>query len=244
MISVCIATLNGARFIRSQLLSILPQIGEEDEVIVSDDGSDDETLDIVRGLNDKRIKIIKGPGLHSPTLNFENAIRAASGDFIFLSDQDDVWKPGKLSVCMKWLERYDCVVSDAEIADSRLNVIEESYFKAHGTRASRLYNLLIKNGYMGCCMAFSRRVAAAALPFPAYVPLHDIWIGNVAAYFFSVRFIGDRLVTFRSHGGNSSFTAHMKSGYSLSRRLAFRLSTARGILSIMLKRKAYGHGII
>lgn len=45
--------------------------------------------------------------------------------------------------------------------------------------------------------------------------MHDLWIGNVAAFRFSVKFIGDRLVTYRCHGGNASFTATGKSGYSM-----------------------------
>lgn len=67
MISVCIATYNGEKFIEQQLMSILSQLGENDEIIISDDKSTDSTRDIISGLNDKRIKIIEGPHAGSPT---------------------------------------------------------------------------------------------------------------------------------------------------------------------------------
>lgn len=114
MISVCIATYNGERFIREQIGSIINQLGNEDEIIISDNGSTDSTIDIIKEIDDKRIKLIKGPEKKSPTSNFENALMHAKGEYIFLSDQDDVWKDNKISICMQYLKHYDCVISDAE----------------------------------------------------------------------------------------------------------------------------------
>ena len=90
MISVCMATYNGEKYIEEQLKSILSQLGENDEVIVSDDSSTDNTLAIVESFNDVRIKIFPNNKFHSPIFNFENALKQATGDYIFLSDQDDV----------------------------------------------------------------------------------------------------------------------------------------------------------
>ena len=112
MISVCIATHNGGRFLKEQLTSILCQIGENDEVIISDDGSTDDTLKIINGFNDKRIIVVnqkspKGLPAHEyATLNFENALKHAMGDYIFLADQDDVWVHNKVAVMMKYLENF------------------------------------------------------------------------------------------------------------------------------------------
>lgn len=74
-------------------------------MVVSDDGSTDNTLVVVRGFDDNRIRVVDGPHRNSPTLNFENALRYAKGDDIFLADQDDVWTADKVKVCMKALER-------------------------------------------------------------------------------------------------------------------------------------------
>ena len=90
MISVCMATYNGEKFVCQQLRSITAQLGTADEVIVSDDGSTDSTLAVIESMGDSRIKTIEGPRRRSPVWNFENALRHAKGDYIFLADQDDV----------------------------------------------------------------------------------------------------------------------------------------------------------
>jgi glycosyltransferase involved in cell wall biosynthesis len=88
--SVCLATHNGAKYIAVQLESILKQLSENDEVIISDESSTDRTLDIIKNFKDKRIKVYEHNGLYSPILNFENALKKASGDIIFLSDQGGI----------------------------------------------------------------------------------------------------------------------------------------------------------
>ena len=89
-ISVCIATFNGEKFIQEQIQSILPQLGEDDEIVVSDDGSTDRTMEILELFKDKRIRLLVNEGKHGFIWNFENALRKAKGDVIFLCDQDDI----------------------------------------------------------------------------------------------------------------------------------------------------------
>ena len=231
MISVCIATYNGARYIGEQLASILKQLSAEDEVVVSDDGSTDGTIDIVRSLNDRRIRIVDGPRRHSPTLNFEWALRNAKGEYIFLADQDDVWIEDKVRRCVEELQKCDCVVSDARVTDSLLNTTSESLFQLMHVRRGRLSNLLWRNGYTGCCMAFKREVLSKALPFPTDIPMHDIWIGNVAAFCGSLHFINDRLLLFRRHDAAASCNGK-GSTYSLWQKLSFRWHTLKNIVKL------------
>jgi len=221
MISVCIATYNGEKYVKQQLASILCQIAKDDEIIISDDGSDDNTLSIVSEFNDSRIKVIDGAHRHSPAFNFENALRHAKGEYIFLSDQDDVWMPNKVEVMLKYLHDVDCVVSDCVVVDGDLNVLNESFYVHNGTKTGIIYNLFVKNGYLGCCMAFNRKIMDAILPFPCDIPMHDIWIGNVAAVKYKVKFIPEKLIKFRRHKYTNSPTAH-KSIYSLKEKLYFR----------------------
>lgn len=231
MISVCIATYNGARYIGEQLASILKQLSAEDEVVVSDDGSTDGTIDIVRSLNDRRIRIVDGPRRHSPTLNFERALRNAKGEYIFLADQDDVWLEGKVTRCVEELQKCDCVVSDARVTDSFLNTTSESLFQLMHVKRGRLSNLLWRNGYTGCCMAFKREVLSKALPFPTDIPMHDIWIGNVAAFCCRLHFIDDRLLLFRRHDTTASCNGK-GSTYSLWQKLSFRWHTLKNIVKL------------
>lgn len=233
MISVCIATYNGERYIRQQIESIVCQLNVDDEIIVSDDGSTDGTLDIVKGIGDKRIKIIEGPGRKSPILNFECALKASKGDFIFLSDQDDVWKPDKVEICMKWLKTYHCVVSDAEVTDNRLKPLYPSLYAIMQVRQGRIYNTIWKNGYTGCCMAFRRNVLEASLPFPKNIPMHDIWIGNVAAYKYNVILIPDRLIHFRRHENTISCNGK-GSKFTIWQQMKFRLNIIKNIIRLLL----------
>ena len=231
MISVCVATYNGEKFIREQIESILCQLSSDDEIIVSDDGSTDGTIVIINCIGDKRIRIIEGPRKHSPTFNFENALKEAKGDYIFLADQDDVWKTNKVEVCMKWLQKYDCVVSDAEVTDSNLNPLYPSLYAIMQVRQGHIYNTVWKNGYTGCCMAFRRNVLEASLPFPKDIPMHDIWIGNVAAYKYNVKFIPDKLILFRRHKETISCNGK-GSKYSMWQQIKFRWNIIKNIVNI------------
>lgn len=234
MISVCIATYNGERFIREQIDSILRQLSSDDEIIVSDDGSTDNTISIINSIDDKRIRVIEGPRKQSPTSNFECALKASKGDFIFMSDQDDVWKPNKVKICMEWLQRYDCVVSDAEVTDSSLNPLYPSLYAIMQVKQGRIYNTIWKNGYTGCCMAFRRNVLEASLPFPKDIPMHDIWIGNVAAYKYNVKFIPDTLIYFRRHEDTTSCNGK-GSKYSIWQQMKFRWSVIKNIANLYIK---------
>ena len=235
MISVCIATYNGEKYIKEQLLSILSQIAPNDEVIISDDGSTDNTLQIINELCDSRIRIIEGPHRHSPTYNFEYALKEAKGEYVFLADQDDIWKEDKVKTCLRWLQSFDCVISDAEVTDEKLRTISSSLYRMLNIRKGKVYNLICKNGYTGCCMAFKQKVKDTVLPFPKDIAMHDIWIGNVAAYRYKVKFIDEKLIYFRRHTSANSCNGK-ESKYSLLQRIAFRWSTIKNLIKLS-KRK-------
>ena len=117
MISVCLATFNGEKYIYQQLSSILSQLSDIDEIIVSDDGSADKTIEIVKSIKDKRIKLFHNPYRQGIIHNVENALRESKGNIIFLSDQDDVWLNNKISVCLQHLQCADLVISDCYVTD-------------------------------------------------------------------------------------------------------------------------------
>ncbi|MFD2939567.1 glycosyltransferase family 2 protein [Flavobacterium notoginsengisoli] len=224
MISVCLATYNGENYIKQQLDSILNQIGIDDEVVISDDNSTDDTVTIINSFNDKRISIHKnkGKGVHQ---NFENAISKSKGDYIFLSDQDDVWMADKVQTCLKDFEKgYDLILSDCSIFNSETGeIVEESFFLFNNSKKGIINNIL-KNSYIGCCMAFSSRLKNKVLPFPKTIPMHDSWIGITGELFFKVNFNKGKLIKYRVHSQNASYTGTGKSEYSLLKKVSFRLS--------------------
>lgn len=224
-ISVCIATYNGEKFILEQLNSILIQLSLLDEIILSDDGSSDKTLSIVDDIKDGRIKVYSNEGEKGFTKNFENALDKATGDIIFLSDQDDVWVDGKVNKMVLELNKYDFVISDATYVDENLNTTFGSHIKHQNMKQGLIRTILLPR-YIGACMAFKKEVLEFALPFPkkSKYCVHDYWLPLIAELYFKFNIIEEELLLFRRHGENDS-NAGLKSPYSIVHRLKVRLYT-------------------
>lgn len=222
MISVCLATYNGSAYIEAQLRSVLEQLSHEDEVVVADDGSTDETIPIVNAIGDPRIRVVATGGKFGVIKNFERALLASRGEFIFLCDQDDVWLPGKVAQCVAALQSHLLVVTDCKVVDSRLDEIAPSFFRLRNSGKGLLHNLW-KNSYLGCCMAFRRELLEYALPFPQGIPMHDMWLGMIAETKGPVAFLESPLLLYRRHALNASETAG-KSSASIARMLADRVA--------------------
>lgn len=237
------ATHNGEKYIKQQLDSILCQLSSNDEVVISDDGSIDSTLKIIKEFNDSRIKVFNQkspiglPGHEYATLNFENALRNAKGDFIFLSDQDDVWTDNKIEVSMKYLKEYDYIVSDAFVTDADLNIISETRF----TKEEKIYfnkylAVVLSTPYQGSCAAFKRCVLDKAMPFPKGTQSHDRWIGNVAAFYYKYKVIPEKLIYYRRHEATTSNTfGKGRRSAGLLKTIGYKLGYIKGLLSIIRK---------
>ena len=211
LVSVCMTTYNGERYLKEQVDSILVQLNVEDELIVSDDGSTDSTLDILTNYNDPRIKIFhhkkESPQIFSfcyTTNNIENALTHAKGDLIFLADQDDVWIEGKVRKMKKILQECDLVLSDCSFVDANLSILVSSKISYENIKIGALNNLY-KNGYLGSSMAFRRHILNSALPFPKNVP-HDIWIGLVGGLIGRFVILFEVTMLYRRHDANVSST--------------------------------------
>jgi glycosyltransferase involved in cell wall biosynthesis len=229
MISVCIATYNGARYIEQQLQSIMTQLGPLDEVVVSDDGSTDGTTSILSKFGDPRIRLIIGDIRLGVIKNFERALGAASGDFIFLCDQDDIWLQGKVDRCLEALKDHHLVVTNCIVVDESLNELSPSFFDLRKSGPGTLRNLW-KNSYLGCCMAMRSSLLNGVLPFPRQIAMHDWWIGLVAEQLGSVCFINEPFSLYRRHSSNASPTA-TKSITPMAIRLKWRFDLARHLLA-------------
>ncbi len=208
MVSVVLAVYNGGEYIKAQLESVLCQLSEADEVIISDDKPSGNTAPAIKEYleNDKRVKYIHGPG-KGVIKNFENAIKNAKGDYIFLCDQDDIWLEGKVSAVLSELEKGALVVMhDAKVVNSDLEVKEESFFASHGSGTGFVKNV-IRNTYIGCCMAFSSKLKPHILPFPDKIPMHDQWIGLVGERAGKVSLIDTPYLLYRRHDATATGAA-------------------------------------
>ncbi|WP_083891510.1 glycosyltransferase family 2 protein [Fibrella aestuarina] len=219
-VSVCMATFNGAKFVKRQLLSILPQLEPLDEIIISDDNSTDDTVSVINSIHDKRIKVHLNKIGSGPTANFQNALYLCSGDIIVLCDQDDIWLPTKLSDIRHALSTSDLVITDCIVVDEKEQIIHESFFALRNSRKGFWRNLY-KNSYVGCCMAFKKEVLSYSLPFPRHIHMHDWWIGLCVEKLGKVYFLDKPLIKYVRHGNNASPTG--EAGYNLLTKLINRL---------------------
>ena len=227
MISVCMAVKNGEQFLGAQLDSILLQLGADDEVVISDDHSSDNTLNVLNSYSDPRIRVMTNPrtGLVN---NFEHALSNSGGEVIFLSDQDDVWMPHKIKSTLPFFNEYDLVVSDCCIVSERLDSLHDSFFEINSS-SHGLFRNLLHNSYMGCCMAFKRSILKKALPFPTNLVTHDQWLGLTAELYGRVTFIPDKLILHRRHDQNASSTAN-ESKQKWSRKISNRYSLIKNLI--------------
>jgi len=229
-------TYNGSHYVRQQMETILRQLDDEDEVVVVDDGSSDETCDIIDGFHDSRIRLFRNEMNCGVVPSFETALRNTTGDIIFLSDQDDLWKAEKVSRFMRIFNdpEVTLALSDADIIDADGRMSGNSYFLARGGFVPGVMQNIFRNHYIGCTMAFRRHMLTYCLPFPKNLPMHDSWIGIVNDSFGKTAYLDEPLVMYRRHGQNVS-----RSG-SLIQRMRWRFNLLRNIIQLRLRTKRGG----
>lgn len=213
-ISVCVATYRGAPWVAEQLASVLAQLGPDDEVVVVDDASPDDTVDRVRAIDDPRIRLIARDQNLGYVRTFEQALHEARGDVLLLADQDDVWEDGRVAAMVAALDAgADVVATNLATLDGP-DRIRGPYGQADwhlraassGHRVRNVLGVLIGNmPYYGCAMGLKRSALRTVLPFPELLTeSHDLWIalhGNVVG---RMRHLELRSVRRRFHADNAS----------------------------------------
>ncbi len=212
-VSVCMAAYNGARFIEEQLASILDQLGPYDEVVVVDDASTDDTADVVAAVDDPRVRLVRAPQNRGYVRTFEAALREARGHYVFLSDQDDVWRPGRVDAMRTSLDESLVVATNLSTlggGDALVGPFGQPDWRLHAADSSRpLRNVLgILAGnrpYYGCAMAVRREALDLVLPFPSWLnESHDLWIALAGNLSRSMRHLELRSLERRLHGDNQT----------------------------------------
>lgn len=201
------ATYNGEKYLRRQLETIMKQLGPDDEVVISDDSSTDNTVQIIRGFQDGRIRLYENNTFYSPIFNLENALKKATGDIIVLADQDDEWLDNKISAVREKLDGKTgsayLIMLDGYIIDEEGKIMRDSIFDRIKAGKGLLKNIY-DNTYMGCNLAFSGRLLDMALPFPGTIPMHDMWLGLLCELFGTVEFVKEKTIRYRRHRSNVS----------------------------------------
>jgi glycosyltransferase involved in cell wall biosynthesis len=240
-VSVCMATYQGERHVERQLRSILEQLDASDEVIVVDDCSTDRTVELIENLSDPRISVFRNQINRREVYSFGRAIEIATGDIVFLSDQDDVWLPGRVRLMIDRLRESNAalVTSNFEWIDDSERPLDvafdgvSSVASAHHLR--NIADIFIgKTNYFGCAMAFRREIVPLIVPIPSYVESHDLWIALAANQIGSNLHVDDRTLRKRRHGNNATSTV---SSRSLLPKLRSRWIFVRSLIDLSMRRR-------
>lgn len=206
-VSIAMATFNGREFIDEQLGSFLDQSRLPDELVVSDDGSIDGTLEALEAFARTapfEVRVLANESRLGYALNFGRALAATEGDVVFLCDQDDVWLPEKIQRVLDEFDRrptaglviHDCIIADRDLV--HVGVTELGHLRRMGASSDAFVS--------GCCTAVRSDLLRVVLPVPPVGAGHDSWL-HVCAQLLGMRFVlSEPLSYYRRHGRNQSLT--------------------------------------
>lgn len=212
LVSVALATYNGAPYLRQQLDSIYRQSWRNLEVVATDDASTDGTAAILEDYARRRgLRFEVNPRRLGLVRNFERAISLCRGEYIALCDQDDLWKERKVEKLVGNLGLRTLIYCNTQEVlnpqgEPRVEVAFEPIFRfarAHGTGKPTRY-LLAENWVVSHSVLFRRELVEHALPIPAGQVFHDAWLALVASKLGGIKYLDKRLQVYREHA--DSFT--------------------------------------
>ena len=255
--SVALCTFNGAEYLSEQLTSILEQTVPPAEIVVCDDGSTDNTNDLVRSFMARFTEIRWKHTVNTTNIgvvkNFEKAIGLCREEIIFLSDQDDVWLPYKAAKVLQHFatHTFSIVFSDARIVDAQLNYMNlnmfekvgltNHYLKRFHSNHFGMYLLLAGFYVTGASMAFRKQVVQKLLPVPESPWfLHDGWIATAGACMNEISFINEPLILYRQHSRQA-----IGAFKGIAERVAFRKKSGKlSLLFGLLRNKPIMESIV
>ena len=217
MISIAMATYNGERYLQQQIDSILNQTVKDIELIICDDSSTDGTWNLIQDYQAK-FPFIKG--FRNETnlgfkLNFEKAMSLCTGEFVALSDQDDIWEIDHLETLLNLIGNNDIACGNAELIDSNGNslsmTLSDADFFFDCPKDYRKIPLRVFYNYscfQGASMLIRRPLLEKSLPIPEGVNYHDTWLTLMACYSHGFASTKKIITRHRRHGANASSKTH------------------------------------
>lgn len=218
MIEILLASYNGERYIREQIMSIIGQSYTDWHLTVCDDCSKDKTAEIVKSLAeeypDKISFKVNSANSGSASGNFYSMLLEAAGSrYVMLCDQDDVWAEDKIKITKlamdKMEERYGkntpiLIHSDLRVVDEKLDEISPSMFYTQNLRGSEISfaNQLCQNSVTGCTVMINRALLGFVKKKPEHMIMHDWWLALIATAFGHIGFINTPLISYRQHFSN------------------------------------------
>jgi len=203
LVSIAMSSYNGERFIQEQIDSILDQSYSNLELIITDDGSSDKTIEIIKNYqkNDRRIKLYQNEVNLGFVQNFGKAISLCTGDYIALADQDDFWKKDKLKTFIEKIGDNVLIYSDALLVDEHAESMGKELIRPTNNLVSGSNNraFLLANCVSGNTLMFKKELLQYILPIPKGASFHDRWIVFVASTYGSITFTDEPMTYYRRY---------------------------------------------
>ncbi|MCC2625480.1 MAG: glycosyltransferase family 2 protein [Burkholderiales bacterium] len=207
LISIAMATYNGGLYIANQLNSIIGQTYKNIEIIIVDDCSGDDTINIISDYQKlhSNIRLIKNPSNQGAVKTFAHAMSLCRGDFIALADQDDIWFSDKLERLLDNIGDNLLIHSDAILVDNNMQPLAISNMANTNKdmHKTEFIDYLISPNVTGCTTLFPRKLVDLALPIPDRFYIHDHYLALIASFYGRVKYLDEPLVYYRQHGKNS-----------------------------------------
>lgn len=208
MVEILIALYNSSKYIREQIESIENQTYKNIKIIVRDDDSTDNTLDIIEELKNKyhNIQIVfDNVKCGNPKDNFGELIKHASAEYIMFCDHDDVWLDNKVEISVNAISRFDDIPTmgstDSILVDEKLENIDSNKLET-SKKTDQFSRLLVDNCYMGCTMILNKKLYNMINNIPKECLMHDIWVALVASSMGKIVIIPEKCMLYRQHGNN------------------------------------------
>jgi len=229
-VHIVMATYNGAKFLKEQIDSLLQQTYKDITIEVCDDGSTDDTCEIVSQYmeQDDRISLHKNEKNLGYVMNFMEGIRRSDAEYIMLCDQDDIWNPNKVELTLQRMKQEESVTKDGPIlvfADAM------NYNSDTGEEMGRFHenshldvkkvdtaHLFMENKCIGCTVMVNQQIQPYLSELPDEIRVHDWWLALICSHFGKIAYVDEPTLLYRQHGGNmiggSSFADYCKSRFT------------------------------
>ena len=233
MIDILMATYNGEKYIEEQINSILSQTYSSWKLYIRDDGSTDNTVDILKKFKHqypKKIILVKDQhtGLGAK-MNFAELLKYSTSEYCMFSDQDDVWLDNKISLCLNKMKEAEkkygkstpiLVNTDLKVVNEDGNIINDSFWKYQQLNGEciDINKLIVENNVTGCTMFMNKSLVKYSLNIPNECVMHDWWIALIASAIGKRVIVNEGTILYRQHGNNEVGAKDAKSlGFLLSK---------------------------
>ncbi len=203
LVSIAMCTYNGQRFIKEQLDSLLNQTHTNIELVITDDCSTDDTINIINSYKkrDKRIQLYQNEKNLGFVKNFEKAIYLCTGDYIALADQDDIWKENKIELFLNEIKENILIYSDAILIDDKGKELGSELIRPTNNLIQGSLNkaFIFTNCVSGNTLLFKKELVDYILPMPNKISYHDRWIAFVASTLGTISFTQESMTYYRRY---------------------------------------------